>query len=125
PQQVLNWIDECLTEQVYLPAWTILTMVPDGDMEQSHTTDWAVTNATRAKSDAVIGFYGKKMLEVTASADNGYAKSNSISVRAGSKYHASALGRPKTADTNAKFQVWDETNGAEIKSVTSSYLFPA
>ena len=123
PSRVLRWIDEVLTESIYSPCMTLLTMVPDGDMEQSHTTDWAVTNATRAKVAADGGFFGKYALAVTASAANGYAKSVNLQVRPGERYHASALGRCVTTDTDAKFQVYDETNSAEIDSVTSSYMF--
>lgn len=121
PQQVLNWIDECLTELVYSPCWTMLTEVADGDMEQSHTTDWTASSATVTKADSDRDFFGRRCLSVAATSTNGYARSALLRVKPGEAYHASILCRPGTS--SAKFQVYDETNSAEIKSVTYSYLF--
>lgn len=121
PQQVLNWIDEILTEQIYLPCWTMLTEVPDGDMEQTHITDWTASNATVTKATSDRDFFGRRCLSVEATSNDGYARSALIQVKPGKGYHASVISRPGTS--SAKFQVWDETNSAEIKSITSTDLF--
>lgn len=120
PKDVLDMLDSVLTDDVYMPCWTVLTECPDGDMEQTHTSDWTATDSTLSKvttfGDALSG---KRSLRVLATAANGYADSNQLRVRSGSIYHVSALGYGG-ADTDCKLVVYDGDNAAEIDSVTHS-----
>ena len=118
PQRVLNWLDELLTENIELPAWAMLTEVADGDMEQSHTTDWTGTNATITKV-ATDAPYGKRALNVAATSASGYASSNSLYVEPGKKYHVSALAR-NVDSASLQLQVRDITNGADVESTSYS-----
>lgn len=119
PQDVLDHLDELLKHEIYLPAWAILSHVPDGDMEQSALTDWTDTNATSAKSTAEPAMNGSRWMTVTASADNGYTSSVSLYVHPGERYHMSALARTD-GSTQAKLVAYDVTNAAEIDSVSTS-----
>ena len=116
PQLVLDMLDQVLTEDIYLPCWSILSEVPDFDMEQSGTSDWTASNATLAKSTAEPLMAGKRYLTVAATSGNGYARSALFNVESGHPYTAGAMARAGTS--NAKLVVYDETNGAEITSVT-------
>lgn len=122
PQVVLDTLDQVMTEDAYLPCWTILTEVPDGDMEQNNTTDWATTsNATVAKSTAEPALSGKRWLRVTSTGSGGYAgPTNSLYVVPGKRYHLSALVRNQSASATTFLTAFDETNGVTISSVTSS-----
>lgn len=126
PARVLLMIDQALVNDLYIPCWSVLSQVADSDMEQSATTDWASTNATVTKQTTGImtGVSGKRYLRVVATAANGYAKSNTLNVIGGKNYHASARCRATASTTTAKLQVWDETNGVEITSVTTTYTTP-
>ena len=116
PQLVLDLLDQVLTEDIYLPCWSILSEVPDFDMEQTHTTDWTASNATVAKSTSEPFMSGKRYLIITSTAGNGYARTPLFSVEPGHPYRAGALVR--YVSSNAKLIVYDETNSAEITSVT-------
>lgn len=124
PQKLLDEIDESLTEDCWYPCWTILTEVADGDMEQSHTTDWAATNATVTKQTAEPTMYGKRYLRVVATSAAGYAQSATLRVEPGEKYHLSALARASAASTTARLQAYDITNSASIESKDSVRLYP-
>ena len=124
PQKLLDEIDESLTEDCWYPCWTLLTEVADGDMEQSHTTDWTASNATVTKQTAEPSMYGKRYLRVVATSAGGYAQSNTLRVEPGDKYHLSALARVSAAATTARLQAYDITNSAEIDSEDSVRLYP-
>jgi len=109
-------MDQVLLEDTYLPCWTILSEVPDFDMEQSVTTDWTGSNATVAKSTTEPLMSGKRYLTVTATSANGYARSPLFAVEPGGAYRAGAMGRYVTS--NGSFIVYDETNSAAIETVT-------
>lgn len=118
PQEVLDHLTELLTSEIYIPCWTVLTNIPDGDMEQSNTTDWANSNATLAKATAEPAMSGARYLSVTAGAANAYATpAANISVLPNKKYHLSALVRTDAA-TSATLSAYDITNSASIDSVT-------
>ena len=124
PRDVIDLLDTCLTDLLYMPCWTILTEVPDGDMEQNNTTDWTAVNATVTKQTAEPTMFGKRYLRVVATAANGYARPAVFRVEPGKKYHISAVSRVSAAATTAKLLVYDETNSADIDSKSSTYLFP-
>lgn len=120
PSYVLDMIDRVLVEDLYFPVWSVLSEVPDFDMEQSHTTDWTASSATVTKQTAEpkLTSSGRRYLRVVSTAANGYAASNTLTLIPGQSYHMSALARCGSGAT-AKLQAYDETNGAEIASVTS------
>lgn len=125
PQDVLDHLDVVMKEDIFLPDWTLLTEVPDGDMEQANTSDWAVTSAARSKSSAEPAMNGKRWLLVTTSGANGYAETaNNISVFPGKRYHCSALLCADDSSSTAKLVLYDKTNSAELGSVSVSSLNP-
>lgn len=124
PTKVLNEIDRLLKEVIYAPCWTILTEIPDGDMEQNNTTDWTASNATLTKQTGEPAQYGKRYLRVVATAANAYARSGLIRVEPGKQYHLSAIARVSAASTTARLQAYDETNSASIDYKDSVRLYP-
>ena len=73
PQLVLDTLDQVLKEDCYLPCWTVLSEVPDYDMEQSVTTEWTGANSTLAKATAEPMGWGAQYLTVATTAAAGYA----------------------------------------------------
>lgn len=127
PSLVLDMVDSCLTDDLYMPCWTILSEVSDYDMEQPGTTDWTEANATVAKSSAEprASLYGKRYLTVAATSALGYARSNLLYVEPGKTYHCSAVARSESAGTTARLVLYDEVNGVVLQSWDSSRLQPA
>lgn len=120
PQEVLDMLDQILTEETFVPDWAVLTEIPDGDMEQNNTTDWtAGGSATLAKSTTEPTIEGVRYLTVSNSGANGYARSALILVPTTSRgYHVSVLVRCSSG--TAKLIAYDETNGATLNSVTTT-----
>ncbi len=119
PQVILDTIDQICKEDVYLPTWTILSEIPDFDMEQSGTTEWTGANSTLAKSTTEPRSNGKQYLTVAATSGNGYAKCATLSVIPGHTYHLSALVRANAASVTASLIAYDETNSANISNKTT------
>lgn len=127
PSIVKDLTDECLTDLLYMPCWTILSEVPDGDMEQSGMTAWGTpVNATgnKATAEPRSSLYGKRYMTVLTTAPNGYVPSALFRVEPGKTYHVSALARAESSGCTPKLIAYDETNGAEILSSTSNRLYP-
>ena len=78
PQVVLDTLDTILKEEVVLPDFTLLTEMPDGDMEQPGTDDWFPVNATLSKVTSEPSLWGSRRLRVTATAAGGYARGAAI-----------------------------------------------
>lgn len=127
PKITKDLLDQCLTKDLYLPCWTVLSEIPDHDMEQSHTTDWTASGATVTKQTAQprLSNSGKRYLRVVSSAAGDYARSAILRIEPNRTYHASAVARCSAASTTAKLVAYDETNGAVIESKTSNRLYPA
>jgi len=128
PNIVKDLTDQCLVNDLYLPCWTVLSEVPDYDMEQSHTTDWTAggtATVTKQTAQPRLSGSGKRYLRVVSAAAGDYARSALLRVEPGRTYHVSAVARCSAAGTTAKLQVYDETNGAVIEAKTSNRLFPA
>lgn len=120
PQLVLDTLDAVLAEECWLPSWTILTEVPDGDMEQNNITDWTASNATVTKATAEPAMVGARWLSVVSTSAGGYAESGTMRCRPGEQFHLSALTRANAAATTCKLIAWDKTNGVEISSKTTT-----
>lgn len=100
---------------------TLLSMLTDADMETSATTSWTGANSTLAKNTTYMTA-GLRCLSVTASADGGYAK-QAVSVFGSRQYLVAA--DVTVASGSAKLQAYDETNSAEIDSVTTTWTAPS
>ena len=116
PQMVLDLIDDCLKNDIYLPCWTLLSELPDFDMEQDNTSDWASSSATISKQTSSPQMSGKRYLRVLTTAANGYARSVIMNVEPSKQYYVSALVRCGDTSTTAKLLAYDETNSAAIDS---------
>lgn len=124
PLVVIDLLNEVMTEELKYPCYTVLTEVPDGDMEQSNTTDWGSSNATISKQSNTL--FGIRCLRVLATAASAYANTaTNIDVEPSRGYHVSAVVRCQDASTTATLLVRDVTNGATIDSKTVSNLYPA
>lgn len=124
PQLVIDMLDELLQEEIYIPCWTMLTEVPDGDMEQDNTTDWTASNTTLTKVTGEPALFGKRYLRVVTTSALGYARSALLRVEPGKSYHLSAVARVSAVSTTARIIAYDETNGAAIDSADSVRLYP-
>lgn len=121
PKEVLDILDQVMKEDAWLPCWTILTEVPDGDMEQNNTTDWAATTATVTKVTAEPAMWGKRWLSVATTSAGGYASSNTLNVVPGKVYHLSALCMVTAGSTTAQMTLYDVTNSQVLDRVESTY----
>jgi len=127
PQTVCNLLDRLVSQNgLSLPTYSMLSEVPDFDMEQSGTAAWSGTNATDTKvpwTPAARGIAGKQALAVETTSANGYAETAfPIGIRGGSTYWLSALFTPADpAVTNTGFiQVVDAITGAVVDSMTTT-----
>lgn len=119
PQDALDTLDQILTEECYLPDWTLLTEVPDGDMEQNNTTDWEAGAGTFTKVSTEPAMWGRRWGQLVNSGANDYVQNaNKLRVIPGKRYHVSALSRG--FDTTMKLMAYDNSHHAEIESVTHS-----
>lgn len=118
PQQVLDALDDIVVQELMFPCWTILSEVPDGDMEQNNTTDWTTAvSATQTKQTAEPTMSGKRYLRVVTSGTNGYARSQLLNVVPGRAYHLSCLARASAASTTTQAILFDETNSVALKTL--------
>ena len=116
PQDVLDTLDTTLQQDILLPTRSVLSEIPDFDMEASGVTNWSVANATRAKATAAAEMNGKQYLRVTNTAINGYAASVQMRVEPGKSYRLMATCRTTVVNTTARLYAWDDTNNAAIAS---------
>jgi hypothetical protein len=118
----INEILENLRRPIYLP----LTLVTDGDMESTGTSDWTAAASTGtapalAKSTTVGRvLHGRRALSITANADatNSFARSLSIDVSENRSVFVVA-DVYITASDKAKITLRDVTNGADIETAES------
>lgn len=113
-----EYINETLRELRY-KGLTLITLVTDGDMETSGTTNWTASSATVTKSTsyATQGLYS---LRVANSGANGYARTASIPVQSGSTVFVAA--DVKAVTGTAELILYDATNSAAIDSSTATDL---
>lgn len=124
PSTVLDLLDQILKEDVFLPCWTMLSELPDYDMEASTYADWTASNTTLSKSTTDPVIAGKRHLSVVTTSALGYARSALVTVEPGKTYHVSALVRCSAASTTARLLAYDETNAATIDSRDSVRRYP-
>ena len=126
PKIAKDIADSCLTDDLYLPCWTVLSEVPDYDMEQPGTDDWSNFNSTVSKQTEQprLSYSGKRYLRVVSSSPGGYAQSNPLPIEPRYTYQLSGVARCD-AGSVAELVAWDNTNNVEIQSYPSNRQYPA
>lgn len=107
-REAINRVLDSLRRDIYLP----LTLVTDGDMEATGTTDWTASNATLAKDTTTV-LHGRRSLSVTATAASGQARSANVNVKPGEELLVAAFVFITGGD-QGRLVLWNVTNGAEI-----------
>lgn len=125
PQDVIDLLTILLTKELEWPCWSVLSELPDFDMEQSGITHWGTAvNATAAKDTAEPLLGGTQHMKVTGSgaAIDNYLPTVSLRVTPGKNYRASALVRANATTSAAKLVIYDETNGAALVAASTTSL---
>ena len=123
PKTVCSMLDRLISQSgLGLPTYSMLSEVPDFDMEQGGTAAWTSTNATIAKvpwAAAERGIAGKQALGVTTTSAGGYAQNAyPIGVKGGNTFWMSALFTPDDPSvTNTGFmEIVDAVTGQLVDS---------
>lgn len=112
---VKSAINRALTKIFYRDT-TILTLITDGDMEDS-SSGWTDSGATSTKvTSGLIGMRGGKAIRVVNAAADDHTQSGTISCRSSQQYLLAATVR--AAVGTAELVAYDITNSAEIKTET-------
>lgn len=120
PDDIKRYLNKALRRmrrERFLPY----TLVTDGLMEQSGTTNWVGSSATVAKvTSAATVYEGGRALQVTNTGATGYAYSVNVPVVPGQTLALAAAGRVTTTSgtATARVRLWDVTNGASIDTET-------
>ncbi len=122
PQLVLDFLDQILKNDVWLPCWSPLSELPDFDMEDSGTSNWTTNNATISKVSGVTALSGRRHLNVILTNTGGYVRTGNIAVAPGDPYYTSVLCRPNV-DSIYTLQIFDVTNSTGITTKTHSNLY--
>ena len=118
-QDIKDGINDALRQLRYVHR-APLTMVTEGDMDASGTTNWTATNATLSKVTNTNAREGARSLRVLATAAAGQAQSDTIFV---DPTNASAwfyLARVRADIGTARFIPYDVTNSANISLTTDN-----
>lgn len=119
--QLVTALNRALTERLVYWTRSPLTLVADGDMETSGTSDWTASNATVTKNTSAGNVWGgTQALSVVTTAADGYARTTSINVNSNQTYTLQAMCRRATATGVPKLVVWDATNSAAISLSTTA-----
>jgi len=118
PNEILDAAND-IQRTLYLPRYTILTPITDGDMEASNTTSWVdVGTCTQTKtttaSEVLTGIQALKLV-IPAGVTNGVTSTN-LAVQDGETILVSVAF--KTSGANISVQLYDVTNSAAIKTIT-------
>lgn len=122
PNIIKSLVDGVLIDTLYIPFWSILSEIPDFDMELATKLTWTDVNATSVKASTTPVSSGQ-YLSVTTSVANGYTKTDTFGVEPGRSVYYGAAVRPNSGVT-AKLILWDETNSVEISSKTHLRQYP-
>ncbi len=123
PVHIRDKINEIL-ENVRRPIYLPLTLVTDGDMESTGTSDWTAAASTGTAPALAKGttnvLHGRRSLTITASSDatNSFAKSASMFLSPSTAVFVSA-DVFITGGDKAKLTLYDVTNSAEIETAES------
>ena len=116
PTVVKDFLDQILQEDIVFPHWTLLSDIPDFDMEQDNTTDWTASGSTIAKNTGLtFGLRGKRRLRVTNTGADGFARpANNFQVIPGKSYFVTAWARSVSGSFTSRLRAFDITNNAAI-----------
>ena len=120
-QAINDSLSRCMHED-----WLLLTDVVDGDMRASGVSNWtAVSTGTPTKvtteADRVLG--PQALRQLNSGSANGYIKqAATIPVYQQRPYRVEAVGRVRVG--TADLIVYDETNSAEIDSISTAEISP-
>lgn len=126
PSTVINILNRLATQHgLSLPSYSVLSEIPDFDMEQSGTAAWSATNATIAKvawAAGTEGISGKQALSVTTTSANGYVTpQRALGAEPGAGLWVSALFTPSNpAVTNTGFLQLVDASGSVIEQITTT-----
>ena len=126
PRVVLNMLDRITSNYgLGLTTYSIVTEVPDGDMEQVGTTAYTGVNATLAKVTDFRnpGIFGKRALEVTTTSAGGYAElAQALRIQPTSSLQFSVVFTPADDSvTNTGFiYLIDADTGSTLTSITTT-----
>ncbi len=124
PRLLRDSIQRVLRNMRY-PAYLPVTLITDGDMEDSGTTNWAqVTGGTIAKSDTTDSGlpFGRKVLHVSAAGDQEGATSNAVAVDPGEDMFVAVPIDIVAGSVDVIF--YDSTNSTALKTVNVTNLHP-
>ncbi len=122
PSIVKDLTDDVLTDVLQIPTWSVLSEVPDFDMEATGVVDWTGVGATPVKASTTPVQFGQ-YLRVTSTVANGYTRTANLGVEPGKACYYGAAVRSGPGATG-KVILWDETNNAEISSQTTVRKYP-
>lgn len=98
-----------------------LTLIADGDMEASGTTDWTAVASASLSKITTSGYHGEQALRAANSGVNGGAQSATVNAVPSGQYYAQAVFRGVTVGT-ATLRAYDVTNAATIASTDITAL---
>ena len=99
---------------------TVITPVPDGDMEFADATPWTLVNANAVKDSTGFVWDGTKSLDVTLTGANGYAGCAAFEVAPNRSFRFTVKCRPRVG--TAVFKVVDGATAATLVQTQSSQL---
>jgi hypothetical protein len=127
PKTVIDDLDVCLQEDIFLPCWTVLSEIPDFDMEQTGTSDWSEINGTMSKVSTGNPYLTGKRYLALSGAVAGTVRvrsANEIKVEPGKRYHLSAVGLAADDNNTLALSAYDVTNSTVIQSTTWDRQYP-
>jgi len=116
PAEITRWINRALVKLTH-ETRSLLSLVPDGDMEAATTAAWTASNATPTKVTNRVMF-GSRALRVANSGASGRVQSGTLLVVPGETYWIAA--GASVAVGTASLIVWDATNGAAVKTISGT-----
>ena len=125
PRLLRDSIQRVLRNMRY-PAYLPVTLITDGDMEDTGTDNWAqVTGGTIAKSDTTDSGlpFGRQVLHVSAAGDQEGATSNAVSVDPGEILNV-AVPIDLVAGS-ADVILYDSTNSTALQTVNVTEFLPS
>ena len=118
PEQVHQAIDDTL-ERCWYRTMAVVTLVPDGDLEEPTTGSWTPSGATVAKVAASQDLLaGTQALQVTNTGTNGYAASQRVATLEGQRYVLEAWVAP--GGRTAELTVRNATAGTALASASAT-----
>lgn len=113
-----NGVIDKVNEAARMFAWEKhilpITLVVDGDMLATATTDWTDTNTSSSKTAAAFPNSMRYIAVTDDGSGGGYLASGNIAVEESTSYYLEVTGWGVDADDEGTLVLWDVTNGAAI-----------